>query len=55
MGIPTATLKVAVRLVDSLVAARLTIGREASIGPPMMTIAPVSLLRRRRAEAPARA
>jgi hypothetical protein len=40
---------------ESLVAATLTIGRSASIGLRMTMIAPESLLRRRRAQAPARA
>jgi hypothetical protein len=43
------------RLVESRVAATLTIVRDTSIGLPMMTIAPKNLLRRRRAQAPARA
>jgi hypothetical protein len=43
------------RLVESRTAATLTIMRDTSIGLPMMMIAPQSLLRRRRAQAPARA
>jgi hypothetical protein len=44
-----------VRRVESLLAATLTIMRDTSIGLPMMTIGPQSLLLRRRVQAPARA